>query len=91
YVAPLPDGSAGTSRYLVVAPGAARVRVLDPEPEARPVPATTSTKGDVTVVRFDGGIRSTPPRVLVEDAEGRDVFDGATTPGRPLVDPISAR
>ncbi|MGL5927592.1 MAG: hypothetical protein ACRCY8_01525, partial [Dermatophilaceae bacterium] len=91
YVAPLPDGAPGGSRYLVVAPGAVRVRLLDTDPGAGPISAVTPTKGDVAVVLVTGGIRTTPLRLVAQDGRGRQIFDGTTAPGRPLVDPVPGR
>ena len=75
-----------TTRYLVVAPGAARCHLLAVTPAAYPVSDITPLKGDAAVVPIINGQDTNIYRLVLWGPDGRRFYDAVPERGRPLLD-----
>ena len=75
-----------TTRYLVVAPGAARCHLLAVTPAAYPVSDITPMKGDTAIVPIINGQDTNVYRLVLWDADGRRIYDAVPERGRRLLD-----
>lgn len=85
-VARLDDARPGVGRFLVVAPGAARVQLLSTAPNAYPVSKVTRTREGVAVVEVVNADDAAAFRLVRRDARGTLLGDGVPTTGADLLD-----
>lgn len=79
------DERPGLGRYLVVAPGAARIQLIAASPDGYPVSKVVRTEGrDAVVVAMVNADTASTIRVVARDAEGRTLFDAVPIDPRPL-------
>ena len=72
----LDDERVGVGRFLVVAPGAARVQLISSSPDGYPVSKVVRTGGrDACVVPLVNADLASAIRVIARDARGRTLFD----------------
>ncbi|MFQ6171494.1 hypothetical protein ACK8HX_07805 [Oryzobacter sp. R7] len=72
-------------RFLVVAPGAARVRLLSSAPGERPVTRFVRCTGSSAVLSVPDSRQEAAYRLLAVDAGGRETYRGAATTASELV------
>ena len=83
----LDDARPGVGRFLVIAPGAARVQLLSTSPNAYPVSKVTRTRpGGVAVVDVVNANDAAAFRLVRRDAAGRRLGAGVPRTGRDLLD-----
>jgi hypothetical protein len=82
----LDDARPGVGRYLVVAPGAARVQLLSTAPNAYPVSKVTRTRAGVAVVDVVNANDAAAFRLVRRDAAGRRLGGDVPPTGRELLD-----
>jgi DNA-directed RNA polymerase specialized sigma24 family protein len=83
----LDDARPQVGRYLVIAPGAARVQLLATSPNAYPVSKVTRTRaGGVAVVDVVNADDAAAFRLVRRDATGRRIGTGVPRTGRDLLD-----
>ena len=83
----LEDSGPAAGRFLVVAPGAARVQLLSSASNAYRVSKVTATRpGGVAIVEVLNPDDATGFRLVRWGADGRKVGDGLPRSGRPLLD-----
>lgn len=71
------DERAGVGRFVVVAPGAARVQLISTSPDGYPVSKVVRTGGrDASIVAVVNADTASSLRVIARDARGRTLFDG---------------
>jgi len=81
----LDDARADVGRYLVVAPGAARVQLLATSPSAYPVSKVTRTRGGVAVVEVVNADDAATFRLVRRDSRGTLLGDEVPRPGVELL------
>ena len=83
----LDDSRPGVGRFLVIAPGAARVQLLSTSPNAYPVSKVTPTRpGGIAVVDVVNANQAAAFRLVRRDAAGRRLGTGVPRTGRDLLD-----
>ena len=82
----LEDARPGVGRYLVVAPGAARVQLLSTAPNAYPVSKVTRTRDGVAVVEVVNADDAAAFRLVRRDAAGRRLGGDVPPTGKDLLD-----
>jgi hypothetical protein len=83
----LEDSRPRVGRFLVIAPGAARVQLLSTSPNAYPVSKVTPTRtGGVAIVEVVNADDAAGFRLVRRDAAGRRLGTGVPRPGRDLLD-----
>ena len=83
----LEDSGPAAGRFLVIAPGAARVQLLSTASNVYRVSKVTRTRpGGVAVVEVRSPDDATGFRLVRWDADARKVGDGLPRAGRPLID-----
>ena len=85
-VARLNDLRPGVSRFLVIAPGAARVQLLSTSPSAHPASKVTATRHGVAIVLVTLAGEAADFRLVCQDAHGRRFGTGVRHDGRDLLD-----
>ena len=88
----LEDARPRVGRFLVIAPGAARVQLLSTSPNAYPVSKVTTTRpGGVAIVEVINADDAAAFRLVRRDAAGRRIGTGVPRAGRDLLDLWPAR
>ncbi|HYN66195.1 MAG TPA: hypothetical protein VES93_04850, partial [Ornithinibacter sp.] len=82
----LDDARPGVGRFLVVAPGAARVQLLSTSPNAYPVSKVTGTRDGVAIVEVVNADDASGFRLVRRDARGKLLGDGVPRTGADLLD-----
>jgi hypothetical protein len=82
----LDDARPGVGRFLVIAPGAARVQLLATSPNAYPVSKVTAIRHGVAVVPVVNANDAAAFRLVRRDAAGRKLGDGVPHLSRDLLD-----
>jgi hypothetical protein len=82
----LNDARPGLGRFLVVAPGAARVQLLSTSPNAYPVSKVTDTRKGVAVVEVINADDAAAFRLVRRDRSGRRLGRGVPQQTRDLLD-----
>ncbi len=83
----LEDSRPRVGRFLVIAPGAARVQLLSTSPNAYPVSKVTRTRtGGVAIVEVVNAEDAAAFRLVRRDASGRRLGTGVPRTGRDLLD-----
>ena len=83
----LDDSRPRVGRFLVIAPGAARVQLLSTSPNAYPVSKVTTTRpGGVAIVEVVNADDAAGFRLVRRDAAGRRLGTGVPRAGRDLLD-----
>jgi len=85
-VSRLNDLRPGVSRFLVIAPGAARVQLLSTSPSAHPASKVTATRHGVAIVLVTVAGEAADFRLVRQDAHGRRFGTGVRHDGRDLLD-----
>jgi hypothetical protein len=85
-VSRLSDLRPGISRFLVIAPGAARVQLLSTSPSAHPTSRMTPTNHGVAIVSVNFTAEAADLRLVQQDAHGRRSRTGVRHDGRDLLD-----
>lgn len=81
------DERDGVARFLVVAPGAARVQLVSTAPNAHPISKVVATKGrTAAVVPVIDGADAMEFRVVARDGNGKVIFDDAPASPQFLLD-----
>jgi hypothetical protein len=82
----LDDARPGVGRFLVIAPGAAKVQLLSTSPNAYPVSKVTATRRGVAVVPVVNANDAAAFRLVRRDAAGHRIGDGVPHLSRDLLD-----
>jgi len=82
----LDDARPGVGRFLVIAPGAAKVQLLSTSPNAYPVSKVTATRRGVAVVPVVNANDAAAFRLVRHDAAGHKIGDGVPHLSRDLLD-----
>jgi hypothetical protein len=85
-VSRLDDLRPGVSRYLVIAPDAARVQLVSTSPGARPASKVTATRHGIAIVPVTVASEAPDFRLVRHDARGRRSITGVRHGGRDLLD-----
>ena len=81
------DARPEVGRFLVIAPGAARVQLLSTSPNAYPVSKVTTTRpGGVAIVEVINADDAAGFRLVRRNAAGRRIGTGVPRAGRDLLD-----
>jgi hypothetical protein len=80
------DARPGVGRFLVIAPGAARVQLLATSPNAYPVSKVTSSPHGVAVVEVVNADSAAAFRLVRREASGRRIGSAVPVSGRDLLD-----
>ena len=83
----LDDARPAVGRFLVIAPGAARVQLLSTSPNAYPVSKVTKTRtGGVAIVDVINADDAATFRLVRRDADGHRIGTGVPRTSRDLLD-----
>jgi hypothetical protein len=86
-VLPLDDSRPRVGRFLVIAPGAARVQLISTSPNAYPVSKVTTTRpGGVAIVEVVNADDAAALRLVRRDATGHRFGTGVPRASRDLLD-----